>query len=174
MIDPIAIKSESERIILDCGGRICDWLPHLDVCEPRSQEAIIGRALVMLGMLQIYFKAPTKLIREWIAKVKAESHLSFQEREILNRANESLSQQELTNLYWYIEGIWALMWVGKLIDELPYDHPVSNSMASLCPAIHLGEDCSKFSSKMRVRPFDELFRQLDLYYRLHCMHATRR
>lgn len=121
----------------------------------------------MLGMLQIYFKAPTKLIREWIAKVKAESHLSFQEREILNRANESLSQQELTNLYWYIEGIWALMWVGKLIDELPYDHPVSNSMASLCPAIHLGEDCSKFSSKMRVRPFDELFRQLDLYYRLH-------
>ncbi len=56
---------------------------------------------------------------------------------------------------------------GQLIDELRFDEGVGNILASLCPALQRNEDGSKLSTKMRLRSREELFRELDLYYRLH-------
>ena len=58
------------------------------------------------------------------------------------------------------------MWTGELIDAMPFNEGVGNILASLCPAIQRDEDGTKLS-RMRLRPRDELFRTLDLYYRLH-------
>jgi hypothetical protein len=167
VIDQLQVKADSERIITSLGGRICDWLPCPDITEMRDREAIVGRALVMLGLMHIHFKAPIKAIDQWIRRVNVADHLSESERALLGRSNEDLTQQELINLYWYIEGIWTLMWVGNLIEELPIDRPVEDRMASLTPNVHKGEDGSKFSSGMRIRSFDDCFRMLDLYYRAH-------
>lgn len=71
------------------------------------------------------------------------------------------------NLYWYIEALWALMWVGRLIDELPFDEGVGSELASLCPAIQRNEAGTKLSGNMQLRTREDLFRMLDLYYRLH-------
>jgi hypothetical protein len=59
------------------------------------------------------------------------------------------------------------VWAGQLIDDLPFDEGAGKVLASLCPALQRNEDGSKMSEKMRLRSRDELYRKLDLYYRLH-------
>lgn len=59
------------------------------------------------------------------------------------------------------------MWAGRLIDELPFDEGVGSEFASLCPAIQRNEDGTKLYGNMQLRTREDLFRMLDLYYRLH-------
>jgi hypothetical protein len=131
-MSPEVIKHESESIILRAGGQTCDWLPVLDT-EPklRSIDSIVRRALILNAMLQIHFKAPVKFISQWVAQNGLSNELSESEREILGKDNSELSEQQLINLYWSIEALWALVWIGSLIDDLPFDKPVQSSLASL-------------------------------------------
>jgi len=167
-VDPEAVKRDSEAIIRRAGGEICDWLPFLDRdAKPRDLEAVVRRALILNAMLQIHFKAPVAVIKDWITRNGLVDDLSDSEREILDKEDDDLTEQERINLYWYIEGLWTLVWAGQLVAELPFDEGVGNILASLCPALQRNEDGSKLSKKMRLRPRDELFRMLDLHYRLH-------
>jgi hypothetical protein len=167
-LDPEAVKRDSEAIVRRAGGDICDWLPFLDRdAKPRELAAVVRRALILNAMLQIYFKAPVAVIKDWITRNGLADDLSESEREILDKEDDDLTEQERINLYWYIESLWTLVWAGKLIDDLPFDKSVGNELASLCPALQRNEDGSKLSKKMRLRSRDELFRMLDLYYRLH-------
>jgi hypothetical protein len=167
-IDPDAVKRESETVIRRAGGQICDWLPVLDRdAEPRELSAVVDRALILNAMLQIYFRAPVAVIKDWIARNGLGDDLSHSERGILEKDDPDLAEQERINLYWYIEALWALVWAGQLVPSLPFDEGVGYVLASLCPALQRNEDGSKFSNKMRLRPRDELFQMLDLYYRLH-------
>lgn len=167
VIDPREIKATNERIITDAGGKICDWLPHLEERTPRDRSDIVGRSLVLNAMLQIAFEAPTHVIRTWIEEHSLSQHLSPTERELLSKDNEELTQQEKTDLYWYIEALWALMWVGSLIDELDFEQPIQDYMANLCPKLQDNEDGSKFDDTMQIRPYADLFQMLDLHFRLH-------
>jgi hypothetical protein len=96
-----------------------------------------------------------------------DNELVESEQAILGKSNADLTEQEKANLFWYLEALWALAWAGSLIDQLPFDKPVGNNLASLLPNLQQNEDGSKFLKRMRLRPHDELFRMLDLYYRLH-------
>jgi hypothetical protein len=166
-VDPIAVKTESEAAVRAAGGKICDWLPHLERASLRPHNEIVGRALVMNALLNIHFKAPIPIVAKWIEKHRLSSHLSNGERELLRRTNDDLSEQQVTDLFWYIEALWALMWVGGLIDDLPFQTPVEDRMASMCPSLERDEGPEKFAARMRVRSPDEVFRMLDLYYRVH-------
>jgi len=166
--NPEAIKRESEAIILEAGGQTCDWLPLLDAdAKPRDLNAVVRRGLILNAMLQISFKAPVPFIKDWIINNGLAIDLSESEREVLEKNNSELSEQELANLFWYIEALWALVWAGSLIDALPFDEGVQNSLASFCPDLQRREDGSRFAKSMRLRSHEELFRMLDLYYRLH-------
>lgn len=165
-LNPDTVKSESEQIILAAGGQICDWLPVIERTTMRSREEIVGRALIMNAMLQIYFNAPVEIIDGWIFDNGLEDHVSPNEDFILSRQTEQLTETEKINLYWYIEGLWALMWLGNLIEALPFDRSVEDYMASLAPDLQSNEDGSKFQNKMRIRPFAEVYKMLDLYFRL--------
>lgn len=166
--NPKAIKRESEAIILKAGGQICDWLPFIDTdLKPRDLNAVIARSLILNAMLQIYFEAPMSIIRDWIARNGLNNELSASERTLLAKVNGKLSKQELANLGWSMEALWALVWAGSLINKLPFDQGVQNSLASLCPNLQRNEDGSKFKKNMRLRSHEELYRMLDLYYRLH-------
>lgn len=167
-IDPEAVKRNSEAVIRRVGGDICDWLPILDPeATARELGAVVRRALILNAMLQIYFKAPIAVIKDWIVRNGLADDLSESEREILDKEDGDLTEQERKNLYWYVEALWTLVWVGQLVDELPFDEGVGEVPASLCPALQRNEDGSKLSKKMRLRSREELFRMLDLYYRLH-------
>ena len=167
-IRPEVVKRESETIILSVGGQICDWLPVLDYTNKlRSIESVSRRALVLCAMLQIYFGAPIERINYWLEQNSLSDELADSEREILALDDSDISEQQRINLYWSIEALWALVWVGSLIDALPFDLPVQNSLASLCPNFQQYEDGAKFAQSMQLRSYDDLFQMCDLYYRVH-------
>jgi hypothetical protein len=167
-IDHQVVKRDSEAIILRHGGQICDWLPCLDPRRrPRDVKAIARRALVLNAMLQISLEAPVEIVRKWIADNYLDSDLATSERILLQKNNGQLTRQEQINLYWNLEALWALAWAGGLVDNLPFNQRVGDNLASLCPNLRRNEDGSKLLDRMRLRPHDQLFRMLDLYYRLH-------
>lgn len=166
-IDLLAVKARSEQIILRAGGRVNPALPLIGRRKPRSQEELIGRALVMNALINIAFQAPIPVIRDWIAAHELSAHLSASERALLGKSNDDLTEQDNIDLYWSVEALWALMWAGGLIEDLPVVQPVPNTMAWLVPNLQQNEGTSKFSDRMRMRPYRELHEMLDLYYRAH-------
>lgn len=162
------IKNKNEKIILAYGAEICDWLPYIDAGKTmQPPEAIVDRALILNALLNIYFNAPIAVIKKWIIDNGLYEKLTPQEKELLDKTNDMLSEQDKVNLYWNIESLWAFMWAGTLIEELAFDKPVADTMAALCPNLQKNENGNKFLSKMNIRPFGELFEKLDLYFRLH-------
>jgi hypothetical protein len=93
--------------------------------------------------------------------------LSKYEKKLLSKNNEDLTKQENINIYWYIEALWALMWAGNLIDDLPIDKHVEDYQAALSPDLEKGEDDSKFKLTMKIRTKEEIYKMLDLYFRTH-------
>lgn len=166
-LDPFAVKANSERIILAAGGQTLDLLPIIGQTGLRKNSELISRSLILNALINIHFNAPTGIIKAWVEKHQLTAHLSVSERDLLTKENQELSEQERVNLFWYIEALWALMWAGSLIDELPVDRPVEDYMASLTPNVQLDEGTEKFSERMRLRPHNDLYAMLDLYYRAH-------
>lgn len=69
MLDPEAVKRDSEAIIRRAGGDMCDCLPFLERdAKPRELDAVVRRTLILNAMLQIYFKAPVAVIKDWITR----------------------------------------------------------------------------------------------------------
>ncbi|CAN7326016.1 DUF4272 domain-containing protein [Variovorax paradoxus] len=174
-IDCEAIRHENEALIRAHGGEICDWLPSPDLdVRPRTAEATARRALVLNAMLQIAFGAPVSVIKQWIVDNGLDGELAPSERAILEKSGESLTEQDQTNLYWYIEALWALAWAMGKVAELPFDRSVGSELASLLPNLQKNEDGSDFLKQATLRPRPELFRMLDLYYRVHWWTRTAR
>jgi hypothetical protein len=172
-IDCELIKHENEAMIRAHGGEICDWLPLLDDDVPaRDAQAAARRALVLNAMLQIAFQAPIAVIREWIASNGLDGELSRSERAILEKDDADLTEQERTNLYWYIEALWALAWAAGKVEDLAFNKPVGPELASLMPNLRENERGEAFMSQAKLRPRSELFRMTDLYYRLHWWTRT--
>jgi hypothetical protein len=167
MATPQQLKKQSEATIRAAGGKICDWLPIIERGGLRSREDIVARALILNALLNIYFGAPIKVIADWIKQHGLQGHLSKSERALLKMSAAKLTQKKKMEIYWFIEALWALMWVGKLIPKLPFDKGVGDNMASLCPNLEKGEGPEKFTKKMKLRSEADVMAALDLHYRLH-------
>lgn len=166
-VDPAALKANSEKTVLQAGGRICSWLPVLDRSTPRAQAELVQRALILNALVNIAFGAPTRIIQRWIEANGLAAHLTPKERVLLRRQREDLSEQEVTDLKWSLEALWALMWAGGLTPDLSIDTYIPDTMASLLPDLEKNEDGTKLTRTMRLRPSGELFQMLDLYFRAH-------
>ena len=167
------IKRENEALIRAHGGEICDWLPSLDQDTPvRDAQATARRALVLNAMLQIAFNAPISVIGNWISGNGLDGELSHSERKILEKTDGDLTEQECTNLRWYIEALWALAWASGNVENLDFNKPVGNELASLMPNLRVNESGEAFMNRAKLRPRLELFRMTDLYYRLHWWTKT--
>ena len=164
---PLAVKAESERMIKALGGRVCDWLPVLERGGMRSAADVADRALALHAMIEIAFGAPTEVIASWIRANHLEAALARRDREILARRRDQLSEEELSTLGWSMEALWALVWAGGLIDALRVEQPIGDNLAALLPNIQRNEDTSSFRRRFALRPAEEIYAMLDLYYRAH-------
>ncbi|MGI1679861.1 MAG: DUF4272 domain-containing protein [Cellvibrionaceae bacterium] len=164
-MEPLEIKKESEKIVLSFGGEICDWLPVQEITEMRSKDDIIRRALIMNAMINIAFDAPIDYIAGYIEKNKLRSYLSSIEIKILQYNQEALPDQHKINLHWYLESLWALLWVMGKIDSLDFICPIPDTMIEYCPKLQEDEGPEKFTEVPEVRSFEEVYRMRDVYYR---------
>lgn len=161
------IKLENDQIINQKGFRVNNWLPILDTPKLRTVEEIKGRMSVMNAMINIAFEAPTYIIDEWIKAQKLTVFLSDSERQILAKENEELTEEEINSLMWYLEALWALMWLTNMVDKLDAEKHVGDHMASLLPNLEDGDTNEKLDSINEIRPEVEIYTMLDYYYRLH-------
>ncbi len=165
-IDTDEIKRDSEAAVLEAGGKICDWLPYVEFTKIREVEEVVARALILNAMLNIHFQAPTEIIGDWINRHNLESFLSEREKSILSRKTEELTEQEKIDLYWYIEALWAFLWATNIVDKIDFTTPIPDNMVSLCPDLQIDEGDEKFTEKMSLREYEEVYKQRDLYYRV--------
>ena len=161
------IKSDNEKIIKQKGYRVNDWLPILDTPPPRTLEEIRGRMSVMNALINIAFEAPTYIIKEWIEKQNLTIFLSNSEKEILEKDNNDLTEIDVNSIRWYLEGLWALMWLTKMIDNLDAEKPVGEHMSSLLPNLEQGDTNQKLDSLQNKLQEIDIYTMLDYYYRLH-------
>ena len=161
------IKSENDQLINEKGLRVNNWLPILDTPKLRTVEEIKGRMSVMNAMINIAFEAPTYIIDEWIKAQKLTVFLSDSERQILAKENEELTEEEVNSLMWYLEALWALMWLAQMVDKLEAEKHVGDNMASLLPNLEDGDTNEKLDNIKEIRPEMEIYTMLDYYYRLH-------
>lgn len=161
------IKSENDKIISQKGYRINDWLPILDTPSLRTIEEIRGRMSVMNALINIAFEAPAYIIKEWIENQNLTKFLSKTEKEILEKENDDLTEREVNSLHWYLESLWALMWLTKMIDSLEAEKHVGDNMASLLPNLEQGDTNKILDNLQDMRQEVEIYKMLDYYYRLH-------
>lgn len=161
------IKSENDQLISKKGFRVNNWLPILDTPKLRTVEEIKGRMSVMNAMINIAFEAPTYIIDEWIKAQKLTVFLSDSERQILAKENEELTEEEVNSLMWYLEALWALMWLAQMVGKLEAEKHVGDDMASLLPNLEDGDTNEKLDNIKEIRPEMEIYTMLDYYYRLH-------
>jgi Domain of unknown function (DUF4272) len=162
-----SIKVENEKIILEQGYKINQWLPVLDDPKIRSLEDIKGRISVMNALINIAFEAPTHEIKNWIVKYKLTKYLSESEQLIIDKPGDHLNNFELNSMMWYLESLWALMWVVEMIETLEANVKVGDNMASLLPDLENEEDNSQIEKVEFLRSEQEIYTMLDYYYRLH-------
>jgi hypothetical protein len=161
------IKVENDKRISQQGYRFNNWLPILETPSLRTLVEIKGRMSVMNALINIAFEAPIYIIKEWIEKQNLTGFLSTSEKELLEKENDDLTEIEVNSLHWYLEGLWALMWLTKMIAALEAEVPISNDMALLLPNLEQGETNRKIEELQSMQPEIDIYTMLDYYYRLH-------
>lgn len=163
----LQIKAENDELIKLRGYKINDWLPILDAPASRTVKEIKGRISVMNALVNIAFRAPTHIIKEWIEFNNLSRYLSNFEKELLEKENADLSEFEINSLQWYLESLWSFMWLTQLIDDIIPEESVGNNMASLLPNLEQGDSNEKIENIKSIRPEVEAYKMLDYYFRLH-------
>jgi Domain of unknown function (DUF4272) len=161
------IKATNDNLIKSQGYRVNDWLPILDDSNIRPLEEIKGRISIMNAVINIAFEAPTHEIKNWIIKQKLTKYLSESEQLIIHKPNDHLNNFEINSMMWYLESLWALMWVVEMIETLDAKDPVGDNMAQLLPNLEQEEDNQKINQVSKLRTELEITTMLDYYYRLH-------
>ena len=144
-------------------------MPYISHTSPRSNNELAQRTLIVLAFFNIYLGATYEAIHAWLDEHHLLPYLSAEENLLLNQLKENSKIEEKENnlLGWYVESLWALMWVGSHIDSLDPEMHVSNNLVELVPNIEKNESGHLLMSKTKIRPYREIYRMLDLYYRVH-------
>lgn len=153
-----SVATGSERIILGAGGRICKSLPLL-VVDPkalRTVDELRARAMVLGALVKWGLSLSSgKEVLAWVRKNRVARALTRRERNILSSARPKRADR--MQFTWHVEALAGLLWAGGLIDALDFKTFAPESMRPFVGAALDG---------LRLRPYAELFRALDLHYRL--------
>ena len=118
--------------------------------------------MVIIHIIGIGFGGNSSDLRDAVEKFGLMDSASAKERDLLSR--EDHTEQEMIDAEWLVEGMQSFAWCLGLA---PLDHftPSDDDLASKFPDPYT--DPSVFIRSATLRPFHEIYRQADLYYRLH-------
>lgn len=168
ILPSVEAKRQSEACLIKRGAKVCEWLPCIAHSFPRNAKEIAQRTLIVLAFFNIYLGAPFEVIKRWLDEHQLLPYLSEHEKWILTHSNlEELEEKEMISLSWYVESLWALMWAGSHIENLDPEIPVEDTLVDLLPNLQKNEKGRDLTKKTKRRPYAEMYKMLDLYYRAH-------
>lgn len=164
-IDPEVVKCESIRLIRLWGLPVNEHLPTLETEEelsPQSAADVARRCMVIIHVVGIGFGGNTRKLREAVEKYGLMDSASARERDMLMRDDHS--EQEKIDAQWLIECMQSFAWCLGLAPLDPFKE-CADDLASKFPDPYT--DPSHFIQSAMLRPFEEIYQQADIHYRLH-------
>lgn len=162
---PEIAKSTSHQLLRSHGIAINEHLPLLegrDELKPQNAEAVARRCVVLNYVIGIAYGANVPNLNQYLKDIGLIAYASLRERELLGRAKHS--EQEKTDAGWMVECVQSLAWCLGLVELDPF-RGCDDDLASHFPRPFV--DPSEFIAGAELRPFDEIYQQADLHYRLH-------
>jgi hypothetical protein len=152
-----SIKTKNNKILKDQGYEINKDLPLLSDPNIRDIEDIKTRLSIMNALNNIAFEAPTFVIKNWLMSYKLARFLSEVEQTIVDKPNDHLSDFEVNSMMWYMECVWAIMWVLKLADNLDPKKNVGDELSDLMPNLEEEETNEKVLAINEMRSEAEIY-----------------
>ena len=162
---PEVAKAVSLKFLRDHDIPVNEHLPQLEpVSElrPQNAEAVARRCVLLSYVIGIAYGADVAKLNQHLQAVGLIGYASSKERSLLGRTDHT--EQEKINAGWLAECIQGLAWCLGLVELDPFRRS-DDGLASHFPRPFV--DASKFIAKAKLRPFDEIYQQADLHYRLH-------
>ena len=167
-IDYEDVKAASETAVLGWGGTTNQWLPIIgegDIHLRDSADAA-RRCAALCAMTAVSEGMKCAQALAWLQKSGCESGLDETELDILLK-HRSAPWKMRRLLAGHREALWAAAWVGGLCDDLTPVDGVPKELAKALPNPRRGGTAEQILDKYRLRPLEELYRKLDLFYRAH-------
>lgn len=166
-INPKEIRNKNTRDLRSEGIDVTEHLPSLDEPEFRDSEKMARRMMILLALFQLHLKAPNEIIKKWLDENGLVTDLTEEELNYLESKYVDLPKQKQTDIYWFVEAIWAFAWIGGLHNNLSLNSGVEDSLITLIPNIQKNESTARFISEFKLRNRLEIFEMLDKFYRAH-------
>lgn len=161
------LKEQSEEKIKKYGAKINPNLPIIDYQGVRNSDEIIKRVTIMAGMVYIAHQAPPSIIKGWIEEQDLFNYVTEFEKGILEKSEIEVTPTEIMSLKWYVESLWALVWVLGINNNFRINEPVGDNLIQMVPDVRNKQDFSTLEAQTLMRNEKEIYEQVDLYYRLH-------
>ena len=174
MVNPEQVKADSISLLRSWAVPVIDHLPTLEAASelsPQSADAVARRCSVLTHVIMIgYDEEPTESAKA-VTRFGLMSFASAHERDLFGRKKNS--KQERIDATWLTECMQSFAWCLSLAELDVFKH-CDDDLASLFPEPYT--DPSTFISSAALRPFEEIYRQADIHYRLHwaarnCRHS---
>jgi hypothetical protein len=162
---PALAKTKSHEFLKSHSVEINETLPLIEAMEelnPQDARSVAARIMVLSHVIGIGFGAGTERLRKSLEEFDLLKYASAKEQILLNKSEHT--QQEKTNVTWLTECVQSLAWCLGLVDLNPF-RMCDDNLANHFPKPFA--DPNNFISAATLRPFDEIYQQVDLHYRLH-------
>lgn len=160
-------KEQSEEKLKSYGVKINLNLPVIDYQGVRNSDEIIKRITIMAGMVYIAHQAPPSIIKGWIEEQDLFQFVTKFEKGILEKSEIEVTPTEIMRLKWYVESLWALVWVLGINNNFLINEPVGDNLIQMVPDVKKKQNSSTIKAQTLMRNDKEIYEQVDLYYRLH-------
>jgi hypothetical protein len=162
---PESVKQRSHEYLADNGVRINETLPLIEApseLKPQRSLEVARRAMVLCHIVGIGFGQSGQKMREALERFGLLAYASQNEQRLLDQPE--YTEQQRVNATWLVECLQSLGWCLGTLELNPFAG-CDDDLASHFPAPFT--DPSAFIAHAKLRPFDEIYQQADLHYRLH-------
>ena len=164
-MNPEDAKTRSEAFLREHGIEINPTLPLLethDELSPQSADAVATRAVILSYVIGLGFGQTGERMKQPLVDFGLFDTASPNEQRLLNAA--TISEQDKINCTWLTECVQSLGYCLGLVELDPFSQ-CDNDLASNFPTAF--REPSEFIRNATLRPFDDIYQQADLHYRLH-------
>jgi len=162
---PSIAKSRSHETLRRYEVQINETLPEIEPTgdlQPQDAQSVAIRCVVLSHLIGIGFGGHAPRLKALLEEFDLYRHASPKEQDLLSR-NEH-TEQERVDATWLTECVQSLAWCLGLANLDPFRR-CDDDLASHFPAP--AADPRDFISGATLRPFEEIYQQADLHYRLH-------